>query len=408
MGENGEWNLSGDRYGIKETITSTWPVVPLGQLVKFLSGGTPSKKSQEFWSGPIPWVSPKDMKSDLLVDTEDHISETAIEDSATTVVGAGTVLCVVRSGILKHSLPIAVTAKTMCFNQDIKALVPISDRITAAYLFWVLKGRSEEILAKGIKPGVTVQSFYSKFFENFEIPLPPLDIQKEIVAEIEAYQKIIEGARQVVENYQIRIPVLPDWPMVKLGKQYSTSGGGTPSKSEPNNWTGNVPWVSPKDMKEDVILDTEDHISEAAIEGSSTKQYPAGTVVCVVRSGILKHSFPVAMLSRPMCINQDLIAFIPKDDTVIPQFLFFILKSRSRDILAEGIKPGVTVQSFYNGFFKSYKIPLPDIDTQCTIVAEIEAEQRLVDSNKELIRRFEEKIKQTINRVWGEEEGNHG
>ncbi len=142
----------------------------------------------------------------------------------------------------------------------------------------------------------------------------------------------------------------------------------------------------------------------AAVEASATKLIPAGSVICVVRSGILKHTFPVALLSRDMCINQDLVAFRPRTDAVISKFLFYVLKTRSSSIIEKGIKPGVTVQSFYNGFFRDYPIPIRPLTTQQDIVAEIEAEQALVAANRELIARFEKKIQTTLARVWGEHE----
>lgn len=191
--------------------------------------------------------------------------------------------------------------------------------------------------------------------------------------------------------------------MAPLGAHFTTTSGGTPSKAEPSFWIGQIPWVSPKDMKADLIEDTEDHISAAAIEASATKVIPAGSVVCVVRSGILKHTFPVAIVARDMCINQDLIAFLPTSGALSSQFLFYVLKTRGASILENGIKPGVTVQSFHNGFFRDYPIPLPPPATQKAIVAEIEAEQALVTGNRELIARFEEKIQVTLGRVWGED-----
>ena len=81
-----------------------------------------------------------------------------------------------------------------------------------------------------------------------------------------------------------------------------------------------------------------------------------------------------------------------------------MLKTRSSSIIEDGIKPGVTVQSFYNGFFRDYPLPLPPLATQQAIVAEIEAEQALVAANRGLIERFEKKIQTTIARVWGEGE----
>ena len=176
-------------------------MVPLGEVTRRSSGGTPSKENPAFWEGDITWVSPKDMKLSVIEDTEDHISEAALRASATTLVPAGTILCVVRSGILKHSLPVAITARPMCFNQDIIALTSNPEHLDYKFLFWALKGRSAEILSKGIKPGVTVQSFHSGFFKSFEIPLPPLETQREIVAEIEGHQaEIAELKYQISEH----------------------------------------------------------------------------------------------------------------------------------------------------------------------------------------------------------------
>lgn len=273
--------------------------------------------------------------------------------------------------------------------------------LNTKFLYLVLDSLKDEMA--GLMKGAANVSMKVEDLAEFQIPLPPLEVQEEIVAEIEGYLKVINGARTVLDNYRPRIPIHPEWPMVPLDEHFSTSSGGTPSKADPSYWIGEIPWVSPKDMKSDVIVDTEDHISQLAISGSATKLFPAQTVVCVVRSGILKHSFPVALLSRPMCINQDLIAFQPKSSAMSSKFLFYVLKTKSADIIADGIKPGVTVQSFYNGFFREYKIPLPPLATQQQIVAEIEAEQALVAANLELLARFEKKIQDTLARVWGED-----
>ena len=249
--------------------------------------------------------------------------------------------------------------------------------------------------------GAAFASINKGGIKKLQIPLPPLEVQKEIVAEIEGYQKVIDGARAVVDNYRPQIEIDPDWPMATLKDYFTTTSGGTPSKATPSFWAGTVPWVSPKDMKSDVIEDTEDHISEAAIEASATKLIPGGSVVCVVRSGILKHSFPVALFAHDMCINQDLVAFNPISDAISSKFLFYVLKTKADAILQDGIKSGVTVQSFHNGFFRDFQIPLPPAAAQQKIVAEIEVEQALIAASRDLIVRFEKKTQGTLARVWG-------
>ncbi|MEX2172517.1 MAG: N-6 DNA methylase [Pirellulales bacterium] len=202
---NGDFNLSAERYGEKHVSTAAWPLVALGEVTSRLSGGTPSKQNEAFWKGSIPWVSPKDMKSDEIYDAEDHVSDEAVKERSVTLVPPGTLLCVVRSGILKHTLPIAITRREVCFNQDIIALTPDPSRLDVQFLFRMLQGKNDDILARGIKPGVTVQSFHNGFFTTFEIPLPPLAVQQEIVAEIEAYQKVIGTLQSQIAAYEARI-----------------------------------------------------------------------------------------------------------------------------------------------------------------------------------------------------------
>ena len=269
------------------------------------------------------------------------------------------------------------------------------EELNPKFLFYVLRARP--LVSDGY------QRHYSKLKE-YQIPLPPLEVQKQVVSEIDAYQRVINGARAVLNNYRPHIPIHPDWPMVELGEVVSTGSGGTPSKQEPDFWVGNVPWVSPKDMKVDFLVDTEDHISEAAVSNSATKLVPTGTLLCVVRSGILQHTFPVALTTLPMAFNQDIIAIQSSSNKLDIRYLFYIFKSKGDEILAAGIKPGVTVQSFHSGFFKSYQLPLPELATQQAIVAEIESEQALVAANLELIERFEKKIQATLARVCGEVE----
>ena len=94
--------------------------------------------------------------------------------------------------------------------------------------------------------------------------------------------------------------------MVRLRDLGQWSGGNTPSKANPDYWiNGTVPWVSPKDMKVDEIASSEDHVSESALSEGRVSLVPEGSVLFVTRSGILAHTFPVAVTKLPVTINQD-------------------------------------------------------------------------------------------------------
>jgi type I restriction enzyme S subunit len=108
---------------------------PLGELVDFVSGGTPSKKDERFWNGEIPWVSPKDMKEDFILDTQDHVSRDALDEASLQTVQAENVLLVVRGMILARKVPVALNLRSVTINQDMKALIPKGGNVTGRYLW---------------------------------------------------------------------------------------------------------------------------------------------------------------------------------------------------------------------------------------------------------------------------------
>jgi type I restriction enzyme M protein len=398
---NGEYNFSGERYREGRVGKAAWPMVHLGELTRRLSGGTPSKDNRAYWSGSIPWVSPKDMKENLLRDTEDHISEAAVQGSAVSLVPAGTLLCVVRSGILKHTLPLAITAREMCFNQDISALIPNDRRLDVHFLFWMLKARSREILEKGIKPGVTVQSFHTGFFDHLELPLPPLDLQKEIVAEIEGYQKVIDGARTVIENYRPHIPIHPDWPVVELKAvcEVITDDDHQPPPKSNNG----IPFVTISNIDTQGRIDFSKtfFVHKDYYESLKPSRRPQRGDILYTVTG--SYGVPVYVDSdRRFCFQRH-IGLIRPTPAISTHYLYTLLASTFVKSQADRAATGVAQKTVSLNALRSFAIPLPPLATQQALVAEIEAEQALVAANHELIERFEKKIQATLARVWGEE-----
>jgi type I restriction enzyme S subunit len=155
---------------------------------------------------------------------------------------------------------------------------------------------------------------------------------------------------------------------VKLSDVAVLSSGGTPSKANAAFWDGDIPWVSPKDMKFDHITDAEDKITRAAVSESAAKIVGSNSVLAVVRSGILAHTFPVATVARDVSFNQDIKAITPKNISLLPAFLFWMLKGQEAQILRIGVKKGATVHSLANSFLESLRFPLPPLDEQRRIV----------------------------------------
>lgn len=186
-------------------IPTNWHWMTMGEVGRWMGGGTPSKANPRFWTGgKIPWVSPKDMKVGLITDAQDHITEEAVANSATNVVEEGSVLIVVRSGILQHTLPVAVTSRKVALNQDLKAVKP-REGIVSEFLALALKAFEREILHTCTKTGTTVQSLELPVFLRFQIPFPPLPEQRRIVAEIEKQFTRLEAGVAALRRVQANL-----------------------------------------------------------------------------------------------------------------------------------------------------------------------------------------------------------
>lgn len=138
-------------------------------------GGTPSKKHPEYYEGNIPWVSPKDMNTSIIEDSQDHITEEAITKSTTKLIPEQSVLMVIRSGVLKHDLPIAINKVPVTINQDMKAFL-VGSKIIPQYLFGYFKTIEADVL-RGVR-AVTADNIEFKVFQERLIQIPPMGEQK--------------------------------------------------------------------------------------------------------------------------------------------------------------------------------------------------------------------------------------
>ncbi len=125
-------------------------------------------------------------------------------------------------------------------------------------------------------------------------------------------------------------PIPADWTAVRLGDIGKWFSGGTPSMANPAYWGGEIPWVSPKDMKVSRLHGAIDHVSDEAI-GNGTRLMPTGALLVVIRGMILAHSFPVARAERPLAFNQDLKAVVTRDD-IDSNFVLHWLSSNAQQL----------------------------------------------------------------------------
>lgn len=188
-------------------IPEGWSVKKLKFFVRIFGGGTPSKEFAEYWNGDIPWVSPKDMKSEEIDSTEDYITEDGLYNSTTVLIKEKAILIVVRSGILKRYLPIATNKVPVTINQDMKAIIPYK-YVTVDYLAWYMKGISNFILFSCKKDGATVDSIESDDLQNLVVSFPDMEEQ---VAIVDFLHEKISEIDTLKSDIQIQINKLKEY-----------------------------------------------------------------------------------------------------------------------------------------------------------------------------------------------------
>lgn len=169
-------------------------MVALVELVDIKGGGTPSKKVQEYWGGPIPWASVKDFKSTIIESTMDSITKLGVENSATNVIPKGTIVVPTRMAVGK----VAVLATDMAINQDLKALLIRDEcQLDKRYLLRYLESQSSHILKHA--KGATVKGITLDVLRDLDVPLPPLKEQKRIAAILDKADNLRRKRQQAIQ-----------------------------------------------------------------------------------------------------------------------------------------------------------------------------------------------------------------
>lgn len=188
-------------------IPERWEVAALKRLGSPATGSTPSKDNADYWDSDIPWVSSKDMKSDYLHDSGDHITQTAVDECGLTLFAPGTLIFCVRSGILRHTFPVTVATLPVTINQDLRALSLTVD-VNPAFLLYYMRGMNDTIVTLYQKIGATVESIEMDWFLYFPVVLPSREEQDRIV---EALDSRCASLDQTVKQNEATIKQLKEY-----------------------------------------------------------------------------------------------------------------------------------------------------------------------------------------------------
>lgn len=382
---NGEYNLSGERYRKSEHRQHTFPLVTLGdsKLFRVESGGTPKSRVKEYWNGGIPWATLVDLPPAELISeirtTHRTISKIGLAKSSAKLIPKNSVIVSTRATIGR----IGINQMPLATNQGFKnVIIKNPSRAITKYIALTITKLIPTMDAWA--SGGTFKEISKSRFCELQIPLPPLEVQKNIVAEIEGYQRVIDGAQAVVDNYHPHIEIDPKWPLVTIGNMSKNLDSRRIPIAKARRKEGPFPYYGASgivDYVDGYIFD--DDILLISEDGAN----------------LIARSRPIAFSVSGKCWVNNHAHVLKFKRSEIQKLVEVYMNSVSvEDFVTGSAQPKLNQRAL-----NSIPVPMPqDIATQERIVAEIEAEQATVAANRDLIKRFEKKIQATIARVWGD------
>ena len=284
-----------------------------------------------------------------------------------------------------HNNPIFVSD---CFTIETNTI-----DLNQKFLFYLLKFKQELIYT--FQTGGAQPHVYAKNFDKFKIPLPSVENQNQIVEELDGYQKIIDGCRQVIENYKPSIDIEPSWEIVELDKISNKITDGT--HKTPKYISDGVPFLRVTDItKSDgskKFISKEEHnelIKRCNPEKGDILYSKNGTIGI---SQIIDWDYEFSIFVS-LCLIK------PNKEKILPEYLGEILNTTYVFNQAKNLTKTGTVSNLHLVEIKKLKIPLPNLDTQKLIFNEIKNQKKMVNSNLTLKQFFENKINNLINSLY--------
>lgn len=395
-----DYILVGERYQVKHQVVTDYPMVKLGDICSTSSGGTPKTTNREYYeNGTINWLKSGEVSNGFIYYAAEKITELGLSNSSAKIFPENTVLIAMYGATAGQVGLLKVPSAT---NQAICGIYP-NKYFIPEFLYYLLREQREYFMS--LSTGGAQPNISQSIIKNVEIPLPPLSVQKEIVREIEKYQKIIDGARQVVENYRPTIKVSSQWNEVEVGDMYDISYGVTISIPQNEDENG-IKIISTAEVGLDGQLDLSE-IRKVRYERKYEKFVLEPDTLLFNWRNAPKHVGKTAW-------------FLQEDDRYISASFLLSMKNKNPDCYDNGFvwcalnnlretgyfmrnaRQAVNQSNFNGEQLAKTKLRMPDINEQQRIMATIYEEMTIVEQNKRLISIFEKKIKDKLSEVWGE------
>lgn len=353
----------------------SWCTVRLADLCSdVFSGGTPQSGNALYYGGDIPWLRTQEVVFNRIRNTEIKISDAGYENSGVKWVREKSVIVAMYGNSAGRS---AITEIRLTTNQACCNLVVEPSKADYRFVFYALCMRYEQL--KGLARGAAQNNLNASQVKGFEIAIPSqVEEQNRIADVLSAYDdlienncrriKLLEDAAQMLyrewfvylhfpgrEHVKVIDGVPDGWAVKSVADMFSTTSGGTPSRSIPEYFDGDINWVKTQELDEYFVFDTEEHISEAALKNSAAKLYPEGTLLVSIYGGT--NIGRTGLLAKAAASNQACVALMPKRH---PDDVFFAQKwlQENRSYII-GLGQGAAQTNISQQTLRSQKLLVP-------------------------------------------------
>lgn len=393
IAENGDYNLTASRYKqTDQVINSKWEMVNLGDVADVSSGDSAPQSADFFRNGIYPFCRTSDVGkvhiSDNLVKISDYLNEEGIK--GLTLFKKGTIL-LPKSGASTFLNHRAILGIDSYVSSHLATIAVHHNKILEKYLFFILLYiDTKTMTANSAYPSLKISEI-----KNIQIPLPPLEVQEEIVKELEGYQAIINGSQDVIDNWKPTFTVKPNWPKVKLSDVCKLIYGFTDSAKD----TGDTRYIRITDIDNNGYLKGTD-IKYVNKNAENTKYLLKKNDLVVARTGA---TFGKTLLYRedtPAIYASYLIKLDFDSSKVYNPYYWAFTSSSDYWKQANNLVSGGGQPQFNANAIQEILIPLPSIDEQKKIVEQIKREEEYINTCKEYVAHFKQKITDKIQSIW--------
>jgi type I restriction enzyme M protein len=300
---------------------------------------------------------------------------------------------------------IKTDGRNLLLNQRVGRFKDIdSSKIHIPFLKWILSSNSVKEYYKSLGGGGLQINIGKNEILSIEIPLPPIETQEEIVSELEYYQKILDGAKQVVDNYKHFIDIDPSWDLKELC-EVSLVTSGYSFKSGDFSPNGEIKSIKITNVGVNQFIDDEnEYLPKSFLQNHKNFLVYQGDIVLALTRPVISDGLKITIVPEnynESLLNQRVASIRCKNEIVSNQFMYYLLNDKTFVEYVEEKSKSLMQPNLSINDLKKYRIPIPSIEIQTSIIEKIETENQIIEGNKQLIEIYTQKIQNRINKIWG-------